>query len=53
MFCLCFTFLVHEIVGTGFPEALHSNVTVVPFLTSTVPSDVTLCIRGGTVTKNT
>ncbi len=43
-----FTSLAQLMVGTGFPEAEHSNVTSEPFLTTMLPSWGTGFTRGGT-----
>ena len=37
--------------GTGFPEAEHSSVTSVPFLTTMLPSSGRGFTRGGTAKK--
>lgn len=43
-----FTFLDQWIDGTGFPAALHSNVTDPPFLAVTCPVEGTARTLGGT-----
>ena len=43
------TSLLQVTVGTGFPEAEHSNVTGVPFLTTMLPSSGFARTLGGTV----
>lgn len=40
------------IVGTGLPEALHSKVTVPPFLAVNCPVEGDVLILGGTKTDN-
>lgn len=40
-------------VGTGFPDALHSNVTVLPFRAATCPFCGTALSVGGTKEKYT
>lgn len=45
------TFLCQKIFGTGFPDALHSNVTVLPFLAVTCPFCGTDRNEGGTVRR--
>lgn len=42
------TFFVQDIDGTGFPEALHSNVTAPPFRAVIWPLDGTARMLGGT-----
>jgi len=44
------TFLVHVILGTGFPSASQFNLIIESFLVSIFPPDVTDLIRDGTVT---
>jgi Zn-dependent M16 (insulinase) family peptidase len=43
-----FTFFFQCILGTGLPEPLHSNVTVLPFLAVTNPLWGTVRNEGGT-----
>lgn len=38
----------HETCGTGFPDALHSNVTAPPFRAVICPLDGTALTDGGT-----
>ena len=45
---LIFTSLFQTISGTGFPEAEHSKVTSVPFLTTMLPSSGLGLTLGGT-----
>ena len=45
---LTFTSLFQTISGTGFPEAEHSKVTSVPFLTTMLPSSGLGLTLGGT-----
>ena len=42
------TSLVHVMVGTGLPDALHSKATSVPFLTTMFPSSGLGLTLGGT-----
>lgn len=46
----CGTFLDHWTVGGGLPPALHSKVTVPPFLAVVCPLGGKICILGGTET---
>ena len=45
------TSLSQVMVGTGFPEALHSSLTRKPFFTTMLPSSGTELTRGGTEKK--
>ena len=45
------TSLVHVMVGTGLPDALHSKATSVPFLTTMFPSSGLGLTLGGTKKK--
>lgn len=45
---LSLTFFVQKIVGTGFPEALHSSVTAPPLRAVIWPLDGTALTLGGT-----
>lgn len=40
--------VTHETCGTGFPDALHSNVTAPPFRAVICPLDGTAFTDGGT-----
>lgn len=51
--CEILTLRVHKMLGTGLPEALHSNVIVPPFLAVSWPLAGDARILGGTETKNT
>lgn len=44
------TFLVHVILGTGFPSASQFNLIIESFLVSILPPDVTDLILDGTET---
>lgn len=45
------TFLTHDILGTGLPEALHSSVTVLPLRAVKCPVSGFGRIAGGTIIK--
>lgn len=45
------TFLTHDMLGTGLPEALHSSVTVLPLRAVKCPVSGFGRIAGGTIIK--